>query len=53
MNYASSLAPATSDALARDGGGVNDGDTEPSCSIELCGFAKDEVVDLTRSNLWR
>jgi hypothetical protein len=55
MNHASSLAPATSDALAQDGSGVDHCDTETCYSIEFCGefFAKDEVIDLARSNLWR
>jgi hypothetical protein len=55
MNHASSQAPATSDAPAQDGSGVDRCDTEPSCSIEFCGefFVTDEVIDLARSNLWR
>ena len=52
MNHASSQAPATSHAQAQDGSGVDHCDTEPSYSIEFCAFAKDEVVDLTRSILW-
>jgi hypothetical protein len=54
MNHASSQAPATSDALAQDGSGVDHCDTEPCYSIEFCGeFFEDEFIDLARSNLWR